>query len=163
MDHPYLVQLKGISKSFWGVHALSNVDFDLKPGEVHVLIGENGAGKSTLMKILSGNYGEDSGEIILSGEKVIIDSPKKAEEFGISIIHQEFNLVPELSVMQNIFLGHEPRSKIPLFLDNIASREKAQELLDRVGLDVGLDENVEDLGVAQKQLVELAKALSLNA
>lgn len=163
MDHPYLVQLKGISKSFWGVHALSNVDFDLKPGEVHVLIGENGAGKSTLMKILSGNYSEDSGEIILSGDKVIIDTPKRAEEFGISIIHQEFNLVPELSVMQNIFLGHEPRSKIPLFLDNAASREKAQELLDRVGLDVDLDEHVESLGVAQKQLVELAKALSLNA
>jgi len=163
MQCPYLVQLKGICKSFPGVRALNNVDFDLKPGEVHVLIGENGAGKSTLMKILSGNYMQDSGEIILGGKAVTMDSPKKAEESGISIIHQEFNLVPQLTVEQNIFLGHEPRCKMKLFPNRAVSRSDAGKLLERVGLDVGLDERVEDLGVAQKQLVELAKALSLDA
>jgi len=109
-----ILQLEGITKRFPGVLALDGVGFDLFPSEVHVLLGENGAGKSTLMKILAGVYPADSGRIMLRGESVKIHSPRQAREHGISIIYQEFNLIPELTVAQNIFLGREPRTPMGL-------------------------------------------------
>jgi ribose transport system ATP-binding protein len=107
-----LLRMEGIYKSFPGVQALSDVKFDLRRGEVHALVGENGAGKSTLMKILGGIYYKDAGHIYLDGEEVDIQSPRMAQHLGISIVHQELNLMPHLTVAQNIFIGREPRAKM---------------------------------------------------
>ena len=109
MNHEYILEMRGITKRFPGVLALDQVDFDLRPGEVHCLVGENGAGKSTLVKILAGAQPMDAGEILLAGDPIHIHSPHHAQELGISMIYQEFNLSPYLSVAENIFLGREPR------------------------------------------------------
>src|SRR3989441_12749350 len=109
--------MRGISKYYPGVVALDNVDFPVARGEVHALVGENGAGKSTLMKILAGAQPKDAGEILLNGKPVTVDSPQKAMDLGVSIIYQEFNLVPYLNAAENIFLGREPRARIPAFVD----------------------------------------------
>ncbi len=142
--------------------ALSDVSFDLYEGEVHVLLGENGAGKSTLMKILSGLYTIDSGDIFIDKKKVYISSTKASQNLGIAIIYQEFNLVPDLTVAQNIFLGREPRRKGGA-IDNDRLKEDAQKHLDFLNSGVRADETIRSLGVAQQQLVEIAKALSQNA
>lgn len=160
-----LVRLVNITKTFPGVRALQNVSFDLFPGEVHVLLGENGAGKSTLMKVLAGAYMPDSGEIEIKGQKVRINSPAHAQQLGISTIYQEFNLVPYLSVAQNIYLGRYPRRKPPLgfMVDHKAMQEKSRQVLGSLNMDVDPASMVADLGVAQQQMVEVAKALSIDA
>jgi ribose transport system ATP-binding protein len=152
----------GIDKRFPGVVALDAVDFDLYSGEVHVLLGENGAGKSTLMKILSGAYRKDAGEVRLEGRAVEIGSPKWARDQGISTIYQEFNLIPQLAVAENIFLGRE-RSKFPGIIDRRRAIREAQEILDDLGVDISAKSRVADLTVAEQQMVEIAKALSLKA
>ncbi len=158
-----LLRVQGVSKAFPGVVALQEVDFSLRSGEVHALVGENGAGKSTLMKILSGAYRKDSGSITVAGGQVEIGSPQAAQALGISTIHQEFNLVPALSVAENIFLGRLPiRSRWGL-LDRGTLRREAAAILKRLGLAIPPETPVGSLRVAQQQLVEIAKALSTNA
>jgi ribose transport system ATP-binding protein len=141
--------------------ALDRVDFELERGEVHVLLGENGAGKSTLVKMLAGAYRPDEGEILLDGEAASISSATDAQKLGISTIYQEFNLVPQFTVAENIFLGRQPRRFG--FVDRRKMREEARKLLDRMKVLVDPDALVSNLGVAQRQMVEIAKALSLNA
>lgn len=157
-----ILRTVNINKSFPGVKALSDVSFDLMEGEVHVLLGENGAGKSTLMKIFSGLYSIDTGELYIDGEKVHIRGTKDAQRFGISIIYQEFNLVPYLTVAQNIFLGREPLNRKGN-IDKAKICKDAQERLDFLEANISADTIVGTLGVAQQQLVEIAKALSQNA
>lgn len=158
-----VLRMMNISKSFPGVKALDGVTFSLREGEVHALVGENGAGKSTLMKILSGALQPDEGTIVLKGKKTYILSTHDAWEKGIGIIYQELNLVPELSVFYNIFLGREASKKSKI-LDIEKMRNEATLLLQRVGaVQVSPDALVGELSVAQQQIVEIAKALSLNA
>ena len=156
-----LLRVTGISKSFPGVQALKDVQFELNSGEVLALVGENGAGKSSLMKILSGIYAKDEGSIFLEGVEVNIDSPKTAQALGISIIHQEMNLMAHLTIAQNIFIGREPREG--LFLRERALNRKADELLKRLGINLDPTALVETLTVAKQQMVEIAKALSFDA
>jgi len=157
-----IVEMRGISKAFPGVNALDGVDFSASLGEVHAVVGENGAGKSTLMKILAGAYHPDRGSILLRGKKVSFASPGEAQRHGIAIIYQEFNLLPELTVAENIFLGREPRKRSG-FIDNLRLHTVAGELLNSLGMEIELHTRVAELGVAQQQMVEIAKALSQNA
>ena len=157
-----LLQLSGVSKGFPGVQALDDVRLELRHGEVLALVGENGAGKSTLMKLLAGIYTPDAGSFRLNGEEFSIEGPRHAQELGIATIHQEFNLMPDLTVAQNIFIGREPRSG-GVFLDDRALNRSAQELFDRLGLTIDPTERVEHLTVARQQMVEIAKALSFNS
>ena len=157
-----ILTLEGISKSFPGVKALDDVSFDLEKGEVHILVGENGAGKSTLMKILAGVHPPDGGRIIHKGETVAIESPRQAQDRHIAIIYQEFNLMPNLSVAQNICLGREPLHDGG-FIDKGKMRETARRLLEFLQVDIDVDQPVSRLGVAHQQLVEVAKALSVDA
>ena len=157
-----LLDVEGVSKGFPGVQALDDVRLDLRHGEVLALVGENGAGKSTLMKLLAGIYTPDAGTFRLNGEELTIEGPRHAQEMGISIIHQEFNLMPDLTVAQNIFIGREQRSA-GLFIDDRALNRRAQELFDRLGLALDPAEPVEHLTVARQQMVEIAKALSFDA
>ncbi len=158
-----LVLMQGIEKTFPGVHALSQCQFELRAGEVHALVGENGAGKSTLMKVLSGVYKKDAGSIFYKGKEVDIPNPRAAQNLGISIIHQELNLMPHLTVAQNIFIGREPRRKVQFFLDEKAINEKAKKLFETIHLKLDPRVKVADLSVAKQQMVEIAKALSFNA
>ena len=157
-----IVKMQNISKSFPGVQALDDCSLELLPGEVHALLGENGAGKSTLMKILTGIYQADSGEIFFEGRQVRISSVLDARDLGITMIHQELNLLTNLSVAQNIFIGREEK-KHKLFLDEKAIQEKANRLLKRVGLQIDPATMVSELTVAQQQVVEIAKAISYNS
>ena len=157
-----LLELEGVSKGFPGVQALDDVRLDLRHGEVLALVGENGAGKSTLMKLLAGIHTPDAGVFRMNGRELVIDGPRHAQEQGISIIHQEFNLMPDLTVAQNIFIGREHRSA-GLFLDDRALNRRAQDLFDRLGLALDPAEPVEQLTVARQQMVEIAKALSFDA
>src|SRR5829696_5444213 len=158
-----LLQMRGVTKSFFGVPVLDAVDLDVMPGEVHAVVGENGAGKSTLMKILVGAYQPDAGSILLDGEEVRFSHPRQAQERGVSIIYQEFNLLPERTVAQNIFLGREP-ARGPL-VDNRAMEEATAKLLAELGVEGTIlpDTPVRELPVAQQQTVEIAKALSFEA
>lgn len=151
-----------IRKEFPGVLALDRVQLSLKKGEVHVLLGENGAGKSTLMKILSGAYTKDSGDIFIDGNLTEIMSPAHAQELGIGIIYQEFNLNPYLSVAENIFMGREP-VKLPGIIHWERLYREAQAILDSLNVKINARHKVESLGVAMQQMVEVAKALSLKA
>ncbi|MBK9715287.1 MAG: sugar ABC transporter ATP-binding protein [Kouleothrix sp.] len=158
-----LLRLEGISKSFPGVKALDNVRLDVRKGEVHALLGENGAGKSTLMKILSGAYTRDSGEIYWEGRPIEIHNPKAAQDLGIGIIYQEFNLIPQLSIAENVWIGREPLSNPALrLIDWTELYRRTAELLAELHLDLDPRRLVAGLGVAQQQMVEIAKALSLN-
>ncbi|MEU6848162.1 sugar ABC transporter ATP-binding protein [Streptomyces sp. NPDC046716] len=156
-----LLRIEGIRKTFPGVVALDSVDFDLRRGEVHVLLGENGAGKSTLIKMLSGAYTPDEGRILAGGEQVRIHGAQDAERLGIATIYQEFNLVPDLTVAENIFLGRQPR-RFGL-VDRKQMEADAEKLLARVGVNVSPRARVRELGIARLQMVEIAKALSLDA
>ncbi|RAJ71360.1 ribose transport system ATP-binding protein [Streptomyces sp. Amel2xB2] len=158
---PPLLQVRGVAKSFPGVRALQEMRLDLRRGEVLALVGENGAGKSTLMKLLSGIHAPDAGEFLMDGEPVRIEGPRHAQRLGISIIHQEFNLMPDLTVAQNIFIGREPR-RGPL-LDERALDARARELIERLELPLEPRRRVGTLTVAQQQMVEIAKALSYDA
>lgn len=157
---PLLVEMKGICKQFPGVRALDNVNFSLRPGEILGLIGENGAGKSTLMKVLTGVYPCDAGEIVYNGEKVAFKNPREAYQRGISIIFQEFNLCPNLSAMENIFLGKELVSPQTRLIDYKTMRQKAEQSFRRLKIEIDPDAPVRTLGVAQQQMVEISKALS---
>ena len=158
-----LVEMTGISKSFPGVHALDDCRFELLPGEVHALVGENGAGKSTLMKILGGVYKRDAGFVRFKGSDVEIPNTAAAQHLGISMIHQELNLMPHLTVAQNIFIGREPRGRVPFVLDDRALNDSAAALFEKLRLHLDPRKRVSALSVAQQQMVEIAKALSFNA
>jgi ribose transport system ATP-binding protein len=155
--------MEGIYKSFPGVQALSDARFELRNGEVHALVGENGAGKSTLMKILGGIYHKDAGHIYLEGKEVEIHNPRMAQHMGISIIHQELNLMPHLTAAQNIFIGREPRAKLPFVMDDKTTNQRAVRLFEMLNLHIDPNVKVADLTVAKQQMIEIAKALSFNA
>ncbi len=157
-----LLEIRHISKSFPGVHALDNVSLDVYAGEVHVVLGENGAGKSTLMKILTGVYQKDVGEIFLRGEQVEISDPIAARVAGISIIYQEFNLFPHLSVAQNIFICREPRY-FRYFLNETQLNREASDILDMLGYALDPTAKIQTLSVAEQQMVEIAKAISIQS
>ncbi len=157
------LQMSHITKRFPGILALSNVDFALRKGEVHALLGENGAGKSTLMKILSGVYQPDEGDIIFEGQPVTFANPLSAQSAGITIIHQEFNLFPELTVEENIFIGREFCKNNRWRLDEKQQRQAAIDILQKLNLNISPETLVADLTVAQQQMVEIAKAISVNA
>jgi ribose transport system ATP-binding protein len=157
-----IVEMKHISKAFPGVQALDRVDFDCTMGEVHAVVGENGAGKSTLMKILAGAYHPDGGSIFLKGNRVSFTSPRDAQRNGIAIIYQEFTLLPDLTVAENIFLGREPQKRMG-FIDRNLLYDRAEGLLKELGMDLDIHTAVSELGVAKQQMVEIAKALSQNA
>ena len=161
MSDKTILKMKKITKTFPGVKALSEVDFELKEGEVHALLGENGAGKSTLIKVLGGIYHADSGEIEINDKSVKINSVQDAEANGIAIIHQELVLVPYMSVAENIFLGRELGAGIAV---NLKAQEKeAQEVLDRLGMDIDARSLVKDLSIAKQQMVEITKAVATDS
>lgn len=161
MNKP-IIRLEDISKSFFGVPVLKNVDFEAHSGEVHALVGGNGAGKSTLMKILTGVYGKDGGRIFLEDGEAVFHNYKDAFLRGIAMIFQEMSSVPTLTVTENIFLNNE-LLKGKCFLDGKSMRKRAGELLDRLGVDISPDAVVGDLSVGEKQMVEIVKALSSDA
>ena len=158
---PALLGMRGVCKRFDNVVALADVALEVHRGEVHAICGENGAGKSTLMKVLSGVHAPDEGELRIDGEPVRIDGLPHAQRLGIVMIHQELNLVPHLTVAENIWLGREPRRG--WFVDRERQREGARACLARLGADIDPDALVTTLPIAQRQLVEIAKALSLQA
>ncbi|MEI6387699.1 MAG: sugar ABC transporter ATP-binding protein [Spirochaetota bacterium] len=164
-----VLRLEGISKSFPGVKALDNMAIELRRGEIHAVCGENGAGKSTLMKLITGVYRPDSGTMSLNGAPLVVHNPNDAYAKGIAIIFQETSLFPELTVLENIFMGHEVvrpflggLAFLPV-LDYPTMRARAKEIFSRLGMDLDLDARVADLGVATKQMVEIAKALSFDS
>lgn len=157
-----VLEVRNVSKDFSGIYALKNIDLQIFPGEVTAIIGENGAGKSTLMKIISGVYPEFEGDVFLNGEKVSFTNPKEASEKGVIIIHQELNLIPYLSITENLFLGNELITNFGL-LDKAKMHKKAKELLSRLHLDVNPNTPLNQLRVGQQQLVEIAKALLLES
>jgi len=157
----FLIEMKGISKQFPGVKALKNVDLRIAKGEIVCLLGENGAGKSTLMKILTGVYKPDEGSLFYNGKPLTLNSPRDAYEQGINIIFQEFNLCPNLSAMENLFMGNENRTKYGFFSYK-ETRKKAKDFFSRLKIDIATDIPVAKLGVAQQQMIEIAKALSYD-
>ena len=163
MNVPELVSLEGITKSYPGVMALRDARFSLRAGEVHALMGENGAGKSTLMRVLSGVIQPDKGDVFVNGKPVIIHGPRVAQELGISIIHQELNLMNQLSVAQNIFIGREPRKAFGIFVDDVKQNADARALFQHMKIDIDPVAEVGTLTVAKQQLVEIAKAISFNS
>lgn len=162
MRDELVLEMREIDKIFPGVHALKKVNFELRKGEVHALLGENGAGKSTLINVLGGVYPIDGGQILIDGQPVVIRQIKDAQQLGIAIIHQELVLVPHMTVAENIFMGREPRTKLGT-VDKKKMFRDAQEAIDAVGLCCSATDLVCKLSVAQQQLVEIAKALSYNA
>ncbi len=158
-----ILTIRDLNKYFPGIKALDNVHLTVRPGEVHALIGENGAGKSTLVKILTGVYTPTSGSIVLDGNLVDFHNAIDAQEAGIVAIHQEASMFPELSVTENIFMGHHLRNPKTHKLDWKAMRQSTRDLLDQMQLDINPDTLVKNLGVAQRHMVEISKALSLNA
>ncbi|HEY6069668.1 MAG TPA: ATP-binding cassette domain-containing protein, partial [Gaiellaceae bacterium] len=153
-----VLEMRGITKTFPGVLANDHVDFDLRKGEVHALLGENGAGKSTLMSILYGLYTADSGEILINGKPVQIHSPKQAIELGIGMVHQHFMLIPVMTVTENIVLANEPR-RAGVFLDEPAAEERVAEVARSLNFAVNPHARVQDITVGQQQRVEIMKAL----
>lgn len=162
MAEELLLQMKGIHKSFPGVHALNNVNFELRAGEVHALLGENGAGKSTLIKVLGGIYHKDEGEIFVNGKPYDIDSVEMARAAGISIIHQELVLVPWLSIKENVFLGREPKTRLG-FVDYNAMYSETKKYLTDFGLNLDPNTPIAELTIAQQQMVEIVKAISFSS
>jgi ribose transport system ATP-binding protein len=154
-----LIEMKGIEKRFPGVHALRNVQFDLRAGEVHALMGENGAGKSTLMKILSGVYASDGGQVRLNGREVNFATPRAAQDAGIGIIHQELSLMNDLSVAQNIFVGREPR-RLGFIIDDRQMVRNAAKLFADMKVTIDPERHVQGLSIAKQQMIEIAKVLS---
>jgi len=162
-DDVSVLVMEHVSKSFPGVQALHDVTFEVNKGEIHALVGENGAGKSTLMKILTGSVPRDSGTIYLHGRATEIDSPGRAQALGISMIHQELALIPYLNVGQNIYLGREPKGALPGLIDWSTLYAQAREQLAKLNIAIDPKTMVADLSIAQRQMVEIVKALSLNA
>lgn len=163
MSNNDLLSLTHISKSFPGVQALNDVHFEMRAGEVHALLGENGAGKSTLIKIISGVHRPDSGEIRIDGKPVTLHNPRDAQLKGVATIYQELSLYPELTVAENIFMGHAPRNRLRM-IDWRAMNARAREILDSLNItDMDVNRKVGTMTVGNRQRVEIAKALSLNA
>lgn len=152
----------GIEKSFGTNSVLRGVDFDIRPGEVHALMGENGAGKSTLMNILTGLHKLDAGEISINGEPKLFDNPKEAEDYGVSFIHQEMNTWPDMTVLENLFIGKEIQNKFG-FIQTKQMRVLAEKTFEDLGVQLDLDEEVKNLSVGQQQMIEIAKSLMTNA
>ncbi|NIP27452.1 MAG: ATP-binding cassette domain-containing protein [Phycisphaerae bacterium] len=164
MTGEYILEMVGISKEFPGVKALENVDYDLKRGEVHAIVGENGAGKSTLIKILAGVYRADSGQIRLKGENVGFQGTKAMIDRGVSVIYQELNLIPYLSVAENIFLGREPlKNKFTRLINWDEMHLRVSEIMQLFDIDINPEARISTLGIAYQQVVEIAKALSLQS
>lgn len=159
----YILELRGITKIFPGVKALDNVHFQLKPGEIHALMGENGAGKSTFIKVITGVHSPDAGEIYLNGQKVEFKNPKDAQKMGIAAIYQHVTCYPDLSVTENIFMGHEKIDKRTKRILWKQMHDDAKKLLKELGSDIDPKTQMGALSVAQQQIVEIAKALSTNA
>jgi len=160
----YVLEMRGIKKHFTGVKALDGVDLKVRPGTVHVLVGENGAGKSTLMKVLSGEHSIDAGEIRFKGARLTSQDTKGALEMGISMIHQELSPVLDMSLAENIFLGREPmRGVLDLFVDFKRMADETQALLDRLGLKYKATQKMGELSIAGMQLIEISKAISRKA
>ncbi len=155
-----VLTMTGIDKSFKGVHALKRVDFDLEPGEVHALVGENGAGKSTLMKVLTGIEPRDAGEIVYLGLPFNPKGPGHSQRLGIGMIHQELNLMDNLTVAQNVYIGREAPALGGLLVSDRAQREKARTLFDRLNINIDPDTLTGNLSVGRQQMVEIAKAVS---
>lgn len=155
-----LLLMEGIDKSFPGVDALKKCRFELKAGEVHALVGENGAGKSTLMKVVAGVYSKDAGRIFYKGKEVNIPNPRAAQRLGISMVHQELNLMSHLTAAQNIFIGREPVRGARIILDENTLNDKAQEIFDMLHMKLNPRTKVANMSVAKQQMVEIAKALS---
>ena len=156
----YILEMSGISKSFSGVKVLDDVQLKVRPGEVHVLLGENGAGKSTLIKILSAAYKQEGGKIIVDGKHVEFSNPREAIDNGISVIYQEFSLIPHMSIYENMYLGKEHLKNG--LIDKKTSIKKAKKYMDLIGLEMSPKTLISDLSVAQRQMVEIAKAISRN-
>ena len=163
MSDELLIRMQGIDKAFPGVQALKDAQFELRPGEVHALVGENGAGKSTLMKVLTGVYHRDAGTIEVRGRPVEVPNPRAGRDLGISMIHQELALANHLTVAQNIYMGREPRGRLSFMVDDKTQTRQTEELVDRLGLKLDPAAKCGDLKVAQQQMVEIAKALSMDA
>jgi ribose transport system ATP-binding protein len=158
-----LLEMKGITKRFPGVLALDDAHLEVRRGEVHIVAGENGAGKSTLMKILAGAYRRDAGTVLLDGAPLGDPSPRQAQDLGISIIYQEFNLIPALSVAENIFLGREQTLRVPGVVNWARRAREAQAILDSLNVGIDARATVRELGIAQQQMVEVAKALAIRS
>ena len=163
MAGSHSLEMRNISKRFPGVVALDHVSLNVKSGTVHCIVGENGAGKSTLMKILSGLYVPDEGEILIDGEEVVIKSPVDALQKGISIIQQELAVAPELTVAQAVFLNREPMKFGGLIVDSRKMEEETQAILDRQNLPIRATQKMKELSIAQKQMIEIGKAVSFDA
>ena len=164
MSDNYFVQMSKINKSFSGVHVLKDIDFHVKRGEVHALMGENGAGKSTLIKILCGIYSRDTGTVKVKEEDVTFTNPKEAEAKGINIIHQELNIIPELTVSQNMFLGKELTYGKLGVLNKNKMRKATIESLKELGVtNIDPDEPAGNLSVGQQQMIEIARALATKS
>ncbi|WHY72048.1 sugar ABC transporter ATP-binding protein [Fictibacillus enclensis] len=163
MNETPLVQLSGIYKSFSDVHVLKDVNFEVRPGEVHALMGENGAGKSTLMKIMAGIYQRDKGTAMVKGKEVHFSSPKEAEEMGIGVVHQELNIIPYLTVTENLFLGKELTYGKSGILRTSAMRKQARKALEALGVKIDPDAVAGELSVGQQQMIEIAKVLETNS
>ncbi len=158
-----ILAMEGIEKRFPGVHALKQCRFDLRSGEVHALVGENGAGKSTMMKILTGVYSRDGGTIVYNDQSIEPSNPKETQDMGICIVHQELNLMPDLTVAQNIFVGREPKMLGGLLIDEGKLRKDTEELFKMMNLNIDPTEKTANLSVAKQQMVEIAKALSFDS
>src|SRR5437762_1118459 len=158
MDEASVLELRGITKQFPGILANDHIDFDLRDGEVHALLGENGAGKSTLMNIVYGLYRPDGGEILIRGKPVTLGSAREAIMHGIGMVHQHFMLIPVMTVAENIVLASEP-THAGVLLDHAVSVERVRELSGTFGLAVDPEARVENIGVGQEQRVEILKAL----
>ena len=162
MEKDIVLRMTNISKSFPGVKALQNVDFALRKGEIHALMGENGAGKSTLIKVLTGVYSMDEGKIQMgeSGENIVNRSPQEAQEHGISTVYQEVNLCPNLSVAENLFIGREPR-KLG-FIDWRSMNKQAEELLKSLDITAGATDKLEECSIAKQQMIAIARAVAMK-
>jgi ribose transport system ATP-binding protein len=162
MSREPVIEMKGISKSFSGNKVLDQVDFQLLPGEIHALMGENGAGKSTLIKILTGIYERDAGKVFIKGKEVHFKNPKEAEQFGIAVIHQELNIIPYLTVYENMFLGKELTvGRFGITKDKEMKR-KTKEYLNRLGIEIDPNMEAGNLSVGQQQMIEIARAVAAN-
>ncbi|NLF27648.1 MAG: sugar ABC transporter ATP-binding protein [Clostridiales bacterium] len=159
----YILEFRNISKAFPGVQALSNISFGIRKGCVHVLVGENGAGKSTLFKVINGLYKADEGEVLLDGNPLHVNGPAEALKAGISMIYQELNIIPEMTVLENMFLGRELPGKSGAFLDNKGMAECAKRFLEEQGLSFNLKEKMKNVSVTGAQMLEIVKAISSNA
>ncbi len=159
-EGPFFVDARRVTKVFPGTTALNGVDFAVRRGEIHALVGENGAGKSTLVKILAGLYPDYGGDVRIDGSEVQLSSPRRAADLGISLVQQELSLIPEMSVSENIFLGQQPRARVRGFIDFREMDRRARRLLESLGVDLPVRTRVARLSAAQRQLVEIAKGVA---